>query len=68
MIVRDLQLRANGKFVAPKAGTAAPEEGVRLIKAFLRIDDSSVRNKILGMVEHAWADPALLPRATRRRG
>ena len=49
------QSEADVKSGGPRA--ADPKEGVRLIRAFLKINDLSVRQKIIDMVEQAWADP-----------
>jgi hypothetical protein len=62
------QSEADVKSGGPNAGendvlrAADPKEGVRLIRAFLKINDPSVRRKIIDMVEQAWADP--LPELT----
>ena len=59
----DLQSEADVKSGGPNPGekevlrAADPKEGVRLIRAFLKINDPSVRQKIIDMVEQAWADP-----------
>jgi hypothetical protein len=54
---------ADVKSIGPNPGetevlrAADPKEGMRLVRAFLRINDPSVRRKIIDVVEQAWADP-----------
>ena len=60
---RDFQSEPDVKSGGPNAvekevlRAADPKEGVRLIRAFLKINDPSVRQKIVDMVEQGWADP-----------
>ena len=57
MLARDARRKAHRKFAAPYAIEAGPsqindpKQGARLIRAFLRITDPSVRLAIVQMVE-----------------
>jgi hypothetical protein len=65
----DFQSGVDGKSGGPNADeevlrAADPKDGVRLIRAFLRINDPSVRQKIIEMVEQAWPDPPAIAQDT----
>jgi hypothetical protein len=57
MLEQDSEQKAHRKFAAPSAlemslsQTHDPQEGARLIRAFLRIADPAVRSAIVQMVE-----------------
>lgn len=64
MLVEDSEPKAHRKFAAPSAlrmspsQTHDPQEGARLVRAFLRIADPAVRSAIVHMVEKMGSAPA----------
>ena len=64
MLEQDSEPKAHRKFAACSAletsfpQTYDPQEGARLVRAFLRITDPGVRSAIVHMVEKMGAAPA----------
>jgi len=64
MLEEDSEPKAQRKFAAPSAlepslpQTCDPQEGARLIRAFLRVADPGVRSAIVEMVEKMGAASA----------
>jgi hypothetical protein len=63
MLEQDSEPEAHGKFAASSAlqmslsHTHDPQEGARLVRAFLRIADPAVRSAIVQMVEKMGSAP-----------
>ena len=64
MLEQDLDQKADRRFAAAPAlrmglsPTPDPQEGVRLVRAFLRITDPAVRLAVVEMVEKMSSAPA----------